>query len=514
MKKRINFLVILFAILFLVRVLISQEQITILHTNDIHGQYIHKISKKKANRRSYKYGGLSILNAYIKQIGTEVHNNFLLFDAGDFMTGNPICDIEFEGAKGGALIYFFNYIGYDGLTPGNHEFDISVENCQRLINMCQFPVYSANIFKANGDLFTSEPYHIYNKGDLRIGVIGVMSEDLASYLNTEQKQQIHTKPQYEIVESIAKKIDPDTDVIIVLSHSGIESDRRLAARLSSRVDIIIGGHSHTWLKKPNIIKKKLLVHAGSNCRNLGRLDITVAADTIQSYNYKLLYLREKRYKRDEQLDKEINTYAELIDKQYNNVIGELTAYWQRKNSEESSIGNFITDCIREYAQADFAFLNSGGIRKELDRGPIKAIDIKEILPFINPICTFDLTGREVNKIIQANIKAATYHTHGILQVSGIKYRWTQDENGNLSILHATINDEPIIPEKKYKGASVDYVLSNTDKYFGIKNVEFLNTYTPIADIVIESIKKKKAIVPKIEGRIIRKDNIGSHPMND
>ena len=503
MIKRIIYFIIITGQFLVSEIVFSQEQITILHTNDIHGNYLHKKTKKRKGREQIEYSGLSLLNSYVRQIQEETDNNYLLFDAGDFMTGNPICDIEYEGVKGGALIYFFNRIGYHGLTIGNHEFDVSVDNCQKLIKLCKFPVVSSNVFYSNGELFAPEAYHIYEKGNLRVGVIGAIVHDLAGYLNLEQKKQIYSEPPLEIVESIAEKIDPETDLIIVLTHIGLQSDRRLAARLSDRVDIIIGGHSHNKLTKPSIIKGKLIVQAASNCRQLGRLDITVAADTIQSFNGRLIFLKDTGIERDSAFEQEIDKYTQIIDRQYNKVIGELTALWNRNNQEESAVGNFITDCIRESAQADFAVLNSGGIRSGLHKGPIKAIDIKRILPFTNPVCVFEMSGRQIMNIIRKNIRAAAYRTHGILQVSGLHYRWFLDEVGNIVIPSATIKDEPIDPHKIYKGASVDYVMANTKKYMGINEVQFENLYLPIADIVIKAIERKKIITPQLEDRIVR-----------
>ena len=138
----------------------SAKKITILHTNDIHGNFQPILIKpKNPDEQKRKLGGILALDYYVSKIRQEAAN-VLLFDAGDFMTGNPICDIEYKGAIGGAMILFFNELKYDGSTPGNHEFDISVQNVRNLIKLADFPIFSANLFTLNGALFTSEPYHI------------------------------------------------------------------------------------------------------------------------------------------------------------------------------------------------------------------------------------------------------------------------------------------------------------------------------------------------------------------
>ncbi len=482
----------------------AQEKITILHTNDIHGNYLHSVSnKKKSGGKPLEYGGFLALKYYVKKIDEETSGNYLLFDAGDFMTGNPICDIEVNGAKGGALISFMNLVGYHGATIGNHELDISVDNCNKLIEMCNYPVFSSNLFKADGELFTAQPYHIYEKGNMKIGVIGVMVHELAGYLNAEQQQQVYTKSQVDIVQSIAEKIDAETDLIIVLSHAGIEQDMYLAKQIDDRVDIIIGGHSHTKLSEPRIINGKLILQASSKLIYLGRLDVTVAADTVQDYKSDLEFLNATHIKKNETLENEINKYTQIIDERYGRTIGYLATPWKRSSRGESNIGNFLTDCVRKFTDADFAVLNSGGIRAGLQKGDIRAIDIKEILPFTNPICHFEISGQKLLKILETNAVATVDNSFGILQISGVKYRWSINDNGNVSIVEAMVGGQKLDPDKTYKVATVDYVLANDKKYLGMKIDEFTNMGIPIADVVIKAIEKKGKINSQVEGRIVK-----------
>lgn len=499
-KRLVAFLIVT----LMVSGLYAQERITILHTNDIHGNYLQAVSSnKKSGDKPLEYGGFLALNHYVKKISSETLGNYLLFDAGDFMTGNPISDIEVNGAKGGALVSFMNYVGYHGATVGNHEFDISVDNCNKLIDLCNYPVFSANLFKSDGELFTNEAYHIYEKANMKIGVIGVMVHELAGYLNAEQQQQVYTKSQVDIVQSIAGQIDPVTDLIIVLSHGGIEQDSYLAKQIDDRVDIIIGGHSHTKLNEPRIINGKIILQAASKLIYLGRLDVSVAGDTVQDFHSDLMFLNATHIDKDEALEAEINKYTKIIDERYGRIIGKLMTPWKRNGGGESNIGNFLTDCVREFTGADFAVLNSGGIRAGLPKGDIRAIDIKEILPFTNPICHFEISGQKLMKILEQNAAASADQSFGILQISGVKYRWSRDDQGNAVIIKATIGGENIDPDKTYKVATVDYVLANDGKYFGMKINEFTNTYVPIADVIIKTIEEKGKINSQIEGRMVK-----------
>lgn len=483
----------------------KSESITILHTNDMHANFLPSMVRGEGSPiANKKIGGFVALDSYVRKI-RNAEANVLLLDAGDFMTGSPICDMEVDGALGGALVKFLNQIGYEGLTLGNHEFDISVENTRRLMALADFPIFSSNLFTADGKLFTAEPYQIYSKGNLAIGVIGVIVADLPTYLNRPQRDEVYDRPARPIIDSLAKIIDPITDVIVVLSHQGLEADKQLAQELGPQVDVIIGGHSHSRLEKAERINGKIIVQTGSLCRNLGRLHLTVAADTVQNFQYELIPLWNEGIAPDSSLSRQVNYYEQLINEEYGRVIGELKTPWFRAKSGESNLGNFIADCIREFSEVDFALINSGGIRQDLPAGPIKKLDIKNILPFNNLITKFTVSGAELLKLIEHNALAQGSGTEGILQISGLKYEWKMNSDGSVAILKAQIGNEPIDSQKTYTGATVDFVVGNADKYFGFAPSDVTNLMMPLADVVMKTVEKKQVITSTIEGRIIKRD---------
>ncbi|UCE06524.1 MAG: bifunctional metallophosphatase/5'-nucleotidase [bacterium] len=509
MRKINIFFVLLFLGCAATRVTVPPEpmsdSITILHTNDIHGAFQPVVVKaKRPDQKDREIGGVLALNYYAKKIRNE-SNNVLLLDAGDFMTGNPICDIEYDGAIGGPMVKFFNYIGYEGLTPGNHDFDISVINAKKLFDLCVFPVFSANLFNKDGALLTAEPFQIYSKGDVVIGVIGTIVEDLPDYLNKPQRDEIFAKPAAPIIDSLAKIIDPLTDLIVVISHSGLEADKELAQQLGSPVDVIIGGHSHDRLEQVVKVNRKLIVQTGIKLRNLGRLDLTVAADTVKDFTYQLIPLWSDEIKPDTVLMKEVKKYQQLIDQEYDRVIGELKAPWERSYYAESNIGNYIADCMRKFSGADFALINSGGIRQNLPIGSIKKLDAKNILPFSNSITKFTVTGKEFIKLIYHNAMAAATQSNGILQVSGLKYEYKVVDDDSVEILSAIINDNPIDPDKTYQGATVDFVITNAEKYLGFVPTDVTDLMMPLTDVVMKAIEEQKVIDSKVEERIVRKN---------
>ena len=479
----------------------ATTQITILHTNDMHGAFVpSKATWIKENPKPL-IGGFLALAHYLKEARSQTSNTLLL-DAGDLMTGNEICNIEHKGAKGGALIDMMNLMGYEGMTIGNHEFDISQENVVKLIEISEFPIYSANLYREDGQLFAPAAYHIYNKHGLRIGVIGIITESLYGVLHHDKRRGLVVKSNAETIEKIVDEIDSGTDLIVVLSHCGAEADSVLAENLDRRVDVIVGGHSHTRIYQPRKVNHILIAQAGDKCRYLGELDLTVVADTVQEFSGNLIPLWVKDITKDSVIEKKVNHFQKLIDEKYGKVIGHSKTDLNSSRHAESTIGNFVADCVREYAGTDFAGINSGSIRKSLPAGEIKMIDIREVLPLGNKICTFKVSGEQLLKFMHHNAKAAALREHGIIQVSGLTIHWKKLPDGTIRIVKALVNGQPVDPQKVYTGATDDFVLfANSQQYLGIDPTEKQDRGILVANVVMDIIERKGEISSKIEGRL-------------
>ncbi|HDQ00504.1 MAG TPA: bifunctional metallophosphatase/5'-nucleotidase [bacterium] len=482
----------------------TDTRITIVHTNDIHGNFAPQaIRSKEPGQPDRLLGGFVALQAYVSEIRAK-NVPVLLLDAGDFMTGNPICDIEFQGVRGGVLVEFFNIIGYDGQTLGNHEFDISLDHARELINLAQYPVFSANLFTTDGRYITDQPYHIYQKGGIRVGVIGVIVDDLPEYINAPQKNQVKLRPAALVVDSLAMVLDDETDLIVVLSHSSIEMDRKIAKHVGDKIDVIVGGHSHTRMKEAENVNGVLIVQAGAQLANLGVLHLTVENDRITDHDYQLTPLWNEDITPDKKLEKMVQHYQEEIDREYGKVIGELKKPWRRSHFHESNVGNYISDVIRTHSGADIAGINSGGIRINLDTGPIKKLDIKNLLPFGNTIVVFEATGEEILKFIRLNARSSVHQLSGILQLSGLSYECLKTKDNKLEVIQALINKKQIEADKTYRFATVDFVVANWEKYLGFEPRQVTDTQTTLSELVMHSIEEQNIVSSKVEGRMLIK----------
>lgn len=256
----------------------SVEHLTILHTNDVHS-YIDPFPAD--HPRNPNMGGVSKRASIIEKIRLE-NPNVLLLDAGDIFQGTP-----YFNYYGGELEFkLMSMMKYDASTIGNHDFDNGLEGI-----VAQMPHASFEFISSNYDFKNTvmdgyvKPYKIFNKENIKIGVFGLGIElnglvDKKNYKETAYNNPVETAQEMVRILKQEKKCD----LIICLSHLGYKyntepdkiCDLKLAA-LTKDIDLIIGGHTHTFLDKPTIVKnleqKEVLVNqVGCYGINLGRID--------------------------------------------------------------------------------------------------------------------------------------------------------------------------------------------------------------------------------------------------
>jgi 2',3'-cyclic-nucleotide 2'-phosphodiesterase (5'-nucleotidase family) len=300
---------------------------------------------------------------------------------------------------------------------------------------------------------------------------------------------------------LVRQLDPVTDLIVLLTHQGFREDSLLASAVP-QADVIIGGHSHSVLKRPVRVNGVLVCQAGSNSEWLGRLDLDVRDDRIASYSARLVPVQCRAGEADPEVARLVDDYRLRIEAQYGRVIGKIKTAWTPARDRESNIGDFFADVIRERAGTDFAVINSGGIRKGLGRGPVREMDILEIFPFENRLVRFSCTGREVLKLVGTNARSAYERSRGILQVSGLRYTAHRDRMGNVAVREAWINREPVRTDRVYTAAAVDYLVHyNAREFFGFEpgSEEDLGVF--LADAAIEYIRSHPVIQSRVEGRM-------------
>lgn len=255
----------------------AKKQITILHTNDVHSH----IEPFPSNDPKYaNLGGVARRMSLIQNIRQE-QPNVLLLDAGDMFQGTPYFNFY-----GGELEFkLMSKLGYDAATIGNHDFDNGIDGLAAQMPHASFEIVSANYDMSNTimDGFV-KPYKVFVKNGIRIGVFGLGIELQGLVNKNMYKETVYLDP-VEIATDMSRILreEQQCDLVICLSHLGYDyrskdkiSDLKLA-QATSGIDLIIGGHTHTFLEKPTIAQNKnqefvLINQVGWGGIQLGRVD--------------------------------------------------------------------------------------------------------------------------------------------------------------------------------------------------------------------------------------------------
>lgn len=254
----------------------NTQDLVILHTNDTHSQ-IEPVRVGKGK----DLAGVSRRAVYFDQVRKE-NKNVLILDAGDYNQGTPY----FTVFRGSLEIELMNQLGYDAVTIGNHEFDNGTEELAERLKKAKFPTVCANIDFSDTPLKgLIKPYIIIRKGGRKIGVFGIIT-NLDNLVSSKCRKDIVVQNGFQVANEMAAmlKNEKKCDLVIALTHIGYSSRNPEAlsditlAEKSENIDIIIGGHSHTFLTSEKVFKNLvgkdvIVVQDGAAGEYVGRLDI-------------------------------------------------------------------------------------------------------------------------------------------------------------------------------------------------------------------------------------------------
>ncbi len=250
---------------------LQSQNIVILHTNDTHSRIEPVPETDKYNP---DLGGVVRRAAYVEKMRNE-NDNVLLIDAGDFLQGTPY----FNLFKGEVEIEAMNLLQYDAITLGNHEFDYGMDVLIDIVKKAKFPIVATNYDFSDTEIADIiKPYHIIYKDGVKIGIMGANINPKGLVASTHYKG-VKYLPLTETINQTAAMLrnELNCDMVIALSHTGIRTELELAEN-SRNIDIIIGGHSHTFMAEPAIRTnrdgKDVLVYQ-TNGRGVyvGRIDV-------------------------------------------------------------------------------------------------------------------------------------------------------------------------------------------------------------------------------------------------
>lgn len=481
------------------------KKLTILHSNDMHGDFLAEEMDDNL------VGGVSMLSGYVDKIRNEEKNTIYCI-AGDMFRGSVI-DSEFQGIS---TIEIMNMLSPDVVTLGNHETDYGIAHLLFIEKCAKFPIINANLhIKTNGArLF--RPHHIVEIDGMKILFIGILTEEVLS--QTKNDGIIGTFVDINEAAAEVGKIcnsynATDIDFTVLLTHIGFEEDKLLAAKLDPAwgVDIIVGGHSHTYIDEPAVVNNVVIVQAGTGTDQIGRFDINVDTDNncIDSYTWTSVPINEEHCPKDEDLEKILKHYKDKTDEKY----GRLVTRFKKKlthpcRTEETALGGLFSDIMREALGLDIMLLGSGSVRNT-ELGPIVLFaDLCECFPYDDSAFMIKVTGKQFKQMIKYMIRDEVWqgaHCEFYQLSDGLNVEY---DRANHEFIRFDFNGEPIDDNKIYKVGLQQFHYNNFEDFFSVSFDEVAENGTPIMvstscrGIFDEYLSNHQNLDREVSGRLI------------
>ena len=435
----------------------------LIWTNDVHGHIAPEPARFMNPNFPPPLGGGASAAAYIKSVRKDAERrgeDLLLVDAGDFFQGAPV------GTKtqGTSMVSYYDMLGYDALVPGNHDFDLGRDNAERLARLMKTPWVCANLREeSTGEIVDwCVPTMMIEKAGVKIGILGIITPGTVSMAFPENIKGLIFDPMPETIERYRDELrEQGADIVFLLIHEGLPFDPEAGWQQIAKgavessddvvgdqrgaygrayggslnlmelmnmipgIDIAVGGHTHRGYLEPWIdpTNHTLCFETFGNGSSIGHAILKIDAGTRSVVGYEaphdrgvIVTLFEDELWPDAEMAAAIRPFIAETEAEMNKVVGSTLVNLTRGGPGSNLVGNLVTDAMRTYFDADFAFQNMGGLRADVPSGDITARDVFGVLPFGNELVVVSMPGSLLRRIVERKVAGDS----GGICVSGIE----------------------------------------------------------------------------------------------
>ena len=539
--------------------LVGQDvRLTVIHTSDIHSRLFPYTFVPNRFDRDYgllpqngPFGGAARMATIVKRERRNAARSLWL-DSGDCFQGAPV----FNKFKGEAEMRALSLMGLDAAVVGNHEFDLGSKNLfEQIDNWAKFPLLAANYLfedplnpgeRSLRDVV--DPYVIFDVDGLKVGVIGMGNwSSMTGIFEGGNSLGVRPLDDGQVVEEYVRLLRPVVDVVVLVSHLGLDEDEGLAATEIERdqnedlplegVDLILGGHLHIVLKPPKAIRndsrgnQTVLAHSGAFAKYVGRLDLVVRVgednrdpdkrSKITAYSFEAIPV-DSTVDDDPEVTELLWPYSVALNREID--LNGVLAYVDTPGDEkvlradptggDSQLGNLVARAMQQRTgiEAEIAITNSLGIRADFEKGPLTVEQMFNVFPFENSITLIYLTGAEIQETLDfVARKSSERGCRSQAQVSGITFDMvcTGDCPGGSSACaknvylgddcrggnpNGPIDTErcaPLVPTGLYKVAVNDYIAKGGSGFDVLKrNTSKQFTNISLRDALVDFMRQQ------------------------
>ena len=499
------------------------HRLTVVHLNDFHSRHEPVDARlQTCGTGGECYGGSARLASAIsaaKAAAVADGRDPILLDSGDQFQGS----LFFTAHHGAAELAVMHQVGTEAMAVGNHEFDKGPATLATFVKGARFPVLSCNIDAEDDPDLRGliRPWAMFERAGLKVGVVGVTVEE-TSFLSSPGPHVRFNDAGPAVAAAAAAARADGAQLVLVLSHLGVERDRELAGTVPG-APVWLGGHSHTLLSNgepgavlphPTLARGPagtgLIVQAACFGRYLGRLDLDLAADgTVLAWGGDTRHIGLDTPE-DPGVARIVASYAAPLDEVRRREVGMLSAALGNEECRvaECALGDMIADVmLRGAPGAQVALMNGGGIRTGLHAGAVTYGDVLGVMPFGNTLATLELTGADLRAALEHGI--SRIGQGGFAQVAGVREAYDMGRPEGDRLVSVEIRNPggawaPLDPARSYRVVTNDFMRHGGDGYDVLRDKarDAYDTGPILADLFADAVSSASA--PGTDGRIVRK----------
>lgn len=454
--------------------------------------FIGKGLAKETKRDSVVFVSVNDIHAAIEQFPRfaymvdslrSIYPSLMVVGGGDYNSGNPIND--YYKPAGYPTIALMNSIGFDVSTLGNHEFDVTQKGLGILTQVAAFPFIDANVFPDKKFGIELQPYIIKQlPSGLKVAFLGMLQIEADGLPSTHHDKL--TDVRFALAHNLVPKYEflrDSADLVVLVTHLGLKDDR-IVAKQNQWLDLIIGGHSHTFVDGADWVGNVAITQSGSRLKYFALTTIVFENGKKVSTTIKSFPINIKDGKESLKVKRQLEWFSR--DPYYQRVIAQASTPFQNP----VQLGYLMCDAYRFETGSDISFQNTGGVRiSNLPKGGVKVLDIFKLDPFGNKMMTVMLSAKEIENFI-----IAAYYKDELRPIynSGLQVKYFIDKDKKLK--RVEIKDEKGQPLKKghlYKVAYSNYIHSAYPYEHKDTPLFFKNKTT--AEVTVDYLKRMKTL---------------------
>ena len=452
-------------------------------------------------------GGHAKLASVVRQEKVGEKHSFLVH-AGDAYSPSLLSSMD----KGKSAVEMMNAVGVDYMVLGNHEWDFGPEITRERVWESNFPVFASNARDKDGlPIDGTVRTAMVNVGPFRVGIMGLITPQTRILASPGSDRFL---PVIDTAAALSKELKGQgANLIVALAHLDYVQDMELLQ--SGLVDVLLSGHDHYHISFDN--GKAIWMDAGEDAEKVGVVDVHMKSYMKRgkkrfSWEADMRFVDTMNFPEDGAIASKVNEYDKFLSKELDIEIGKTTTELDSRKktvrTEEAAIGNLIADAMRDGVDADIGFANGGGIRAKKIYAPgtmITRRDILSELPFGNVVVKLELTGAQIWDALENGVSQVESNAGRFPQVSGVSFIYNPKAKAGSRVISAKIGGQPLNKGRTYTVATNNYAAGGGDGYSVFKKAKVIidaSGATIMAGMVMDYIKAKGSVSPKVEGRIV------------